>query len=136
MGEKRVWIIQSNWNNLLGKEEAIVSRFYQHLFTEHPEYRPLFTHGESVQRVKFLSMLNIIVNGLDNLELLSVPLKKLGEKHAGMGLIKADYENVATALIRAIDDVSDKSMSDIERASWFDGLMLISNIMLKASDES
>lgn len=49
-------------------------------------------------------MLNIIVNGLDNLELLSAPLKILGEKHRGMSLIKADYENVATALVRAMDE--------------------------------
>jgi len=132
--EEVVRVIQSSWNQLLGKEEAVVIRFYERLFIEHPEYRPLFTHSKKVQRAKFLSMLNIIINGLDNLEFLSDPLKNLGKKHGGMGLINEDYENVAAALVNAIDEVSDKPLSDIERRSWFEGLMTVSKVMMKASN--
>ncbi len=133
LDEKAVGIIQSSWNNMVGKEEAVVSRFYKRLFSEHPEYRPLFTRDMTTQRAKFLSMLNLIVNGLDNLEVLAGPLDVLGKKHRAMGIKKADYKIVANTLVNAIEDVSDQPLSEQEHQSWGDGLMLIASIMMDES---
>ncbi len=133
MDRDKIKTIQASWNNLMGTEEAMVARFYRRFFSTYPEYRQLFVQDMATQRAKFLSMLNLIINGLDQIELLSETLEELGNKHNQLGIKLHDYEIVSQVLIDAIDDVSDRSLSTEERECWHEAYMFIANIMMNAN---
>lgn len=133
MNDQDVALIQGSWNRLVGQEERMIDRFYRLLFDLHPEFEPMFTQGVEVQRLKFISMLNLIVNGLDHMDALEEPLLELGRKHQHLNISLRDYELVNKIFIQAINDVSDKPLSDQERNAWMKGLTLISSIMDKES---
>lgn len=133
MNDEDIALIQSSWNRLVGKEEAAINCFYRLLFDVHPEFEAMFTQGIEAQRLKFITMLNLIVNGLEHLTALEIPLAELGRKHQHLNINLSDYEGVANILIRAIDEVSDKPLSEMEKSAWMKGLMLVSSIMDKES---
>lgn len=133
MNDQDIDLIQGGWNRLVGREDEAIIRFYDLLFSSHPEYKPMFTQTEESLRLKFISMLNVIVNGLEHLDVLEAPLIELGIKHSQFNISISDYEVVAEILIQAIDEVSDKPLTDMDKAAWMKGLMLVSSIMDEAS---
>ena len=133
MNDEDIALIQSSWNRLVGKEEVCINRFYRFLFDAHPEYESLFRQGVESQRLKFITMLNVIVNGLEHLDALKTPLAELGRKHKHLNINLRDYDEVTKMLIDAIDEVSPKPLSDMERSAWTKGLALVSSIMDKES---
>ena len=136
MNAEDINIIQLSWNRLMGKEDATISRFYELLFSQQPEYKPMFTQSEETLRLKFITMLNLIVNGLEHLDLLETHLIDLGKKHIHLNITLNDYEIVAKILIQAIDEVSGDSLTEAEKKAWMEGLMLVSAIMDKESRQS
>lgn len=119
----------------MGREELMINSFYRLLFELHPEFESMFTHGWEVQRLKFITMLNLIVNGLDHLSALEEPLLELGRKHKHLNIDLEDYEQVNKILVRAIDEGSGKPLSDAEKTAWMNGLTLVSQIMDKESGD-
>ncbi len=136
MNDEDIGIIQSSWNKLVGKEEAAIAHFYDLLFKKRPDYRPLFRGKEELQRVKFIAMLNVVINGLEYLEALEGQLLILGRKHRHLNISQEDYDIVASTLIEALDDISDRPFSEAEKAAWMKGLMLVSSIMIRESSPS
>lgn len=124
--------IQMSWGRLLGKEEAVVSRFYDLLFLQNPGYKPMFSQSGETQHLKFITMLNLIVNGLDHLSLLEDHLINLGKKHRHLNIDLDDYETVSKTVVQAVNDVSVEALSSQEKNAWLAGLMLVSNIMYSA----
>ncbi|UZE95463.1 globin domain-containing protein [Alkalimarinus alittae] len=133
MNDEELNLIQFSWNRLRGQEESAISCFYDLLFLQQPQYKLLFTQSSEGQRLKFITMLNLIVNGLEHIDILEAHLADLGTKHHHLNIGMDDYENVAKTLVQAIDEVSAVSLTNREKNAWMKGLMLVSSIMNKTS---
>lgn len=85
-----------------GQSEKAATVFYETLFEQNPKYRELFPEQMSDQRRKFSATLAVAVNTLTDWETLAPVLESLARRHLNYGVTRADYDNVAEALITTL----------------------------------
>lgn len=97
----------------------LVSRFYEILWLEHPEARPLFAKADMEAQKKALAgALGFVVDHLDSPEKLAAYLTAMGERHAAYGTLEHHYDWVGAALLKALAEVvGEHWTAELER-SW------------------
>lgn len=98
--------------------EAAAQAFYARLFEAHPELRPLFKGDMQAQGAKLMEMLSSVAAVLTRPWGLAPMLRRLGERHAGYGVLPWQYRAVGTALLRALQDVLGPEFGPDERRAW------------------
>ena len=110
--------------------EATASGFYHRLFEIAPETRPLFPQDMAEQKSKFMSMLGLIVIGLDKLEAILPAARSLASRHVGYGVRAEHYASVGTALLWTLKRELGPAWTDELAASWAAAYRLLSDVMI------
>lgn len=77
--------------------------FYDTLFSMAPQVRPLLK-GDVVERgKKLMATLNIVVNGLNDLESIISAAQRLGRAHVDYGVENGHYDYVGAALLYVLE---------------------------------
>jgi hemoglobin-like flavoprotein len=97
-----IFLVQSSFADIAQRAEEFGTRFYANLFEAHPELRPLFREDLAVQTKMLIFILRSSVRGLNRMEEMVGGLRALGERHVGYAVKRADYDKVASALIRTL----------------------------------
>jgi methyl-accepting chemotaxis protein len=101
-----VQAIESSFELLAPRGAELVARFYEKLFTEHPETRALFPEDMSGQEKKLLDALALVVRGVRTPSKVRPALRSLGARHAEIGAQSAHYDVVGAVLLSTLSELA------------------------------
>ncbi len=109
LSEKTIEIVKSTVPLLQEKGVEITTRFYEILFSEHPELLNIFNHTNQKKGRQQQALANAVYAAatyIDNLEVIIPVVKQIGHKHRSLGIKAEHYPIVGTCLLRAIKEVA------------------------------
>jgi hemoglobin-like flavoprotein len=132
---ERAELIRTSWARARERPDALAHQFYEELFRLAPHTRSLFAGtGMNAQGRKFIDMLSMVVDALDDPETLEQQLTELGRKHANYGVKLRDYPVVGDALLLTLAKELGSAMTPETRAAWAEAYDIVSSIMVRALD--
>ena len=133
--EIQMQLIEESFAAVAPQGEALVERFYQHLFKDYPEVKPMFTSDPKQQQKKLLNSLVLVVQNLRKPEKLVPALEQLGVRHLDYGTQSAHYPAVGGTLLKTLEEFAgDLWGSELEEA-WATAYGIISQVMIQSAEE-
>lgn len=132
MTPRQIELVKQSWERLTPQAESAAQMFYVRLFELDPALRRLFQSDIGSQARKLASMMTLVVNGLDRLELLVPIARELGRKHAGYGVEKGHYATVGAALLDTLAAGLGESFTREVREAWSATYAVLANTMQSA----
>jgi len=133
MNATQIALINSSFQQLAPAAEAVAASFYRRLFEIDPTLRPLFKHDMALQGRKFMTMLLVVVRGLDALERLLVDVENLGRRHVAYEVSDAHYQTVEVALLWAMQDHLGADWTPEVGEAWTAAYRLLADTMQRAA---
>lgn len=130
MTPEQIALVQSSFERLGPHQPGLATRFYEELFSRHPDLRSLFTTNMAEQEVKFAEKLALIVHAMPRLAELLTHTHSLGARHVGYGVRAADYRSVGEALLAALADVLGDGFDAATSEAWTVAYNLVAETML------
>lgn len=126
-------VLETTFNLVAPRGEEIVDKFYNILFENHPEVKPLFANANMKEQKKhLLNALVLTINNIRKPDILLPVLEGLGVKHQGFGAKPEHYTVVKNVLLSVLADVAgDVWTSDINE-EWDKALEFVSQVMINA----
>ena len=129
--------LETSFDLVAPRGEALVEIFYARLFTAAPAVVPLFAGADmSKQRTKLLVTLVLLRKSLRDLDALVPTLRELGRRHVGYGARPEHYAVVGDTLITAMAEVAGDAWSDTYTRAWADALSVVAEAMLSGPGSS
>jgi hemoglobin-like flavoprotein len=99
----QVYILEQSFNRILIQKQAFAQTFYDRLFEQFPQVKPLFRNTDlKLQQNKLLGALALVVSNLRHPEKLAEPLKELGKRHESYHVHPEHYAMVGTILVETL----------------------------------
>jgi hemoglobin-like flavoprotein len=103
----------------LARDDTFPTRFYQRLFTDHPEAKPLFHRSSpGAQNKMFAQKLTAIVDHIDEPAWLQRELSTLAANHVSYGVTPQMYPWVGEALVATLAEACGESWSPAAEQAW------------------
>ena len=100
MTPHQIHLIRSSFAPLKPLAPTVAEAFYAQLFARDPALRALFRGGDmGEQGARLMQMIGAAIDLLDRPASLNPVLLKLGQRHAGYGVVEAHYASVGAALL-------------------------------------
>ena len=126
-----VELLRSSFEMVAPKADQLADRFYQILFEQSPELKPLFSGTDmGIQRRMLIDSLVCIMGLLEDSKVLEKTLFDLGQKHAAYDVIEDHFPLVGNALIAALAEIAGPDWSDHLEAVWTEAFEAIANGMI------
>lgn len=130
MDDKTIHIVQDTWRHIPPIADTALDLFYGRLFELDPGLKPLFAGTDMTgQKTKLLSTLATTIAGLNTSATLPFDLRKLGQRHAGYGVLPGHYDTVGEALLWTLEKGLGDHWSDEVCAAWTAAYTLIAEQM-------
>ncbi|MFO1019559.1 MAG: methyl-accepting chemotaxis protein [Planctomycetales bacterium] len=129
--------LRRTFQALAPQADRLASNFYDRLFEDFPGLQTLFLNTDfNEQRQKLIQSLAVIVRSLEQPDVLTGYLKRLGGQHADLGVRAEDYPAVGQTLLTVMSELAGPELwtDDVEHA-WIEALDAISTIMLTGAEE-
>jgi methyl-accepting chemotaxis protein len=137
LNDSQIGIIETTFAKLAPKADALVRRFYERLFADHPEVAALFADVDmNAQRRHLVAGLKLVVANLRKPEVLGPKLKELGARHVAYGAEPAHYPVVAQTLLATLAQVAGKAWTPTVAKAWSAGLGAVAQAMLAGAAEA
>lgn len=133
LSEQQKKLIQDSFNkaNLLNEQAS--KTFYDKLFEYAPSLRHIFTSDIKIQGQKFMAMVKVIVDGLEEMDNLTAKLNALAENHIKYGVSVDDYTPMGNALIFTLKaNLGDDFTAEVKKA-WQQLYTGIADIMRQSA---
>jgi hemoglobin-like flavoprotein len=129
-----IFLVQSSFADVAQRADEFGVRFYANLFEAYPEFRPLFRNDMAAQTKMLMFVLSSAVRGLNRMQEMVGGLRALGKRHADYGVKRADYDKLASALIRTLKEfLADEFTVDVQHA-WVTIYGLVAETMIEAAE--
>jgi hemoglobin-like flavoprotein len=135
MNPSYIALINRSFEQLARAAEEVAAAFYRRLFELDPTLRPLFQHDIALQGRKFMTMLAVVVRGLDALDRLLADVENLGRRHVAYGVSDTHYETVEAALLWAIQDRLGAEWTPAVGEAWAAAYRLLAAAMQRAAGD-
>ena len=124
--------------------ENMTIRFYNHLFTSHPEVRSMFPEDMTEQRTKLVSVFELVVFSFVEREPdcfyihkeIIAPLSMLGKKHTEKGVQKMHYPIANELLLRSIKEEAGYVFPEEAEEAWALALSHLTKAMLSETNKA
>jgi len=116
--EETLRAIETSFEALAPQGERLTRRFYERLLGEHPALRPLFPKDLTGQQKKLLDALTLVARGARSPAKLTAALRRLGAKHAALGVTPAQYEIVGSVLLATLAELAGPIWDDRLEEAW------------------
>lgn len=133
MNPTQIALINRSFEQLAPAAQAVAAAFYRRLFELDPSLRPLFQHDIELQGRKFMTMLAVVVRGLDALDRLLTDVENLGRRHVAYGVSDTQYATVEAALLWAIQDRLGAGWTPAVGEAWGAAYRLLADTMQRAA---
>ncbi|MEK8129444.1 NO-inducible flavohemoprotein [Paenibacillus filicis] len=138
LSQKTIHIIKSTVPALEKHGTDITKRFYQLLFTGHPELLNVFNHANQSQGRQQTALANAVyaaAQHIDKLESILPVVRQIAHKHRSLGVRPEHYPIVGQTLLQAIKEVlGDAATEDILQA-WAEAYGVIANVFIGVEAE-
>lgn len=119
MTPHQIALIRGSFEPLKPLAATVAEAFYAQLFARDPALRSLFRGSNMAQQgERLIQMLGAAIQLLDNPAALNPVLLKLGQRHAGYGVIDAHYDSVGAALLDTLAAGLGDGFTPEVRAAW------------------
>jgi hemoglobin-like flavoprotein len=119
------------------QREALVAKFYERLFEEHPEVKPMFEKVDKTGlRRKLLLALITIVDSLEDNEQLRVSLQGISETHTRHHIKTEHYQIFSKILLVTLADFLPDTWTQTTALAWQDALEHITKIIISFGEQS
>ena len=136
MTENQIAVVKNSWAQVAKIDQLVVGNiFYNKLFLDTSELRHLFKGGLEEQSKKLLTMLTVVVKGLDKLDALKTAVQQLAIRHKGYGVQEGHYAKVGAALIYTLEQGLGDAFNATTKEAWVQCYTILSGIMMDAGQE-
>lgn len=119
MTPHQIHLVRSSFAPLQPLAATVAQAFYAQLFTRDPALRTLFRGGDmGEQGARLMQMLGAAIELLDRPASLTPVLLKLGQRHAGYGVVEAHYASVGAALLDTLSAGLGDGFTPDVREAW------------------
>jgi hemoglobin-like flavoprotein len=113
----QVFLLERSFRRILPQKEAFAQAFYDRLFEQFPQVKPLFTYTDMrLQQNKLLGALAMVVSNLRHPEKLVEPLKELGRRHESYHVRPEHYAMVGAILVETLAHFDSTWTLDLQTA--------------------
>ncbi|HEK9102271.1 NO-inducible flavohemoprotein [Bacillus pfraonensis] len=136
LSEKTIEIVKSTVPLLQEKGVEITTRFYQIMFSEHPELLNIFNHTNQKigrQQQALASAVYAAATYIDNLETIIPVVKQIGHKHRSLGIKAEHYPIVGKCLLQAIKEVAEAPQEVLD--AWGEAYGVIADAFISIEAE-
>jgi len=138
LSPKTIQVIKSTVPVLEVHGTAITKRFYEMLFTKHPELLNIFNHANQKQGRQQTALANAVYAAalhIENLEAILPVVKQIGHKHRSLGIKAEHYPIVGENLLAAIKDVLGDAATDEIIQAWAEAYGVIADAFISVEAE-
>jgi nitric oxide dioxygenase len=135
---KTIEIIKSTVPVLAQHGEAITKRFYEMMFTNHPELLNIFNHANQKQGRQPKALANTVYAAaayIDNLEAILPVVRQIAHKHRSLQVKAVHYPIVGKHLLLAIKDVLGDAATDDIIDAWGKAYGVIADVFIQVEKE-
>jgi nitric oxide dioxygenase len=112
-------ILRETLELTLAADDSFPKRFYDRLFSRHPEVIPMFhRNSPGAQRKMFAQKLTMIVDHVEDPDWLARELRTVAESHQRYGVRPEMYAWIGEALIETLRDACDSDWSEAAERAW------------------
>jgi len=133
MTPEQIARIQESFARVAPITETVAELFYGKLFELEPELKLLFKSDMKEQGAKLMATLNVVVNGLTDLELIVPAVQALGRRHVGYGVKSSHYDIVGEALIWTLGEGLGDAFTDDVKEAWVVAYGILATTMKDAA---
>lgn len=131
-----VELLESSFELVKPHADELVDRFYDRLFRENPQVRPLFPDDMRSQKGHLLTALATIVQSLRTPEKLKSYLQDLGLRHISYGVKSQHYPIVGQTLLATLADVAGNAWTPQLEEAWSAAYDAIQSIIFETLAEN
>jgi hemoglobin-like flavoprotein len=136
MTVNQITLVKNSWQIVAGIDQLVVGNlFYTQLFLETPELQRLFKGDLADQSRKLLTMLTVVVKGLDKLDTLKTAIQQLAIRHKGYGVKDEHFAKVGAALLWTLEQGLGDAFDAPTKEAWVECYTILSDIMIDAMKE-
>jgi hemoglobin-like flavoprotein len=110
----------------------LVASFYDQLFTDHPDVRPMFPAEMDGQRDKLLKAIIALVTHYGTPEQLMPALTALGERHDSYGVRIDHYSAVGITLLSTLRRYAGPAWNPEYEGAWLRAYTFAAGVMMQA----
>ena len=129
MTPEQIALVQATFVQIAPKADTLADLFYERLFTSDPALRPLFMGDMGEQRHKLMTVLTVVVPGLDHLDQLLPAIEALGRRHATYGVRNVHYATFCDALLWTLGQVLGDEFTPAARTAWTIAYATLAGVM-------
>lgn len=134
-GGLNVELLEQSFALVAPQADDLVSTFYDNLFTDYPDAKPLFEHTDMAKQKNMLKGgLVMVVENLRKPDVLSKALKGLGARHVKYGALPAHYPLVGNSLLKTLAQYAGSAWTDDVKDAWVGAYGAITELMLEGAD--
>ncbi|WIY62605.1 NO-inducible flavohemoprotein [Bacillus arachidis] len=136
LSAKTIESVKSTVPLLQEKGVEITTRFYQIMFSEHPELLNIFNHTNQKkgrQQQALASAVYAAAAYIDNLEAIIPAVKQIGHKHRSLGIKAEHYPIVGKCLLQAIKEVANAPQEVLD--AWGEAYGVIADAFISIEAE-
>jgi hemoglobin-like flavoprotein len=109
--------------------------FYNTLFTEYPDVKPLFASTNMKDQGDHLyKSLVLVVQNLRNPDFLTNILKGLGTRHVRYGTLPHHYPIVGSVLLKTFENILGTGWTPEVKQAWVDAYGVVTKLMLDGAN--
>ncbi len=136
MTPNTIQLMKTSWAQVAPIADQAAALFYGRLFQVYPEVKPYFKGDMAEQGRKLMAMIGMAVDSLDNLDPLLPVIRESGKRHATYGVLEADYDKVADALLWTLAEGLGEAFTDEVKAAWVTTYGALSEVMKEGAREA
>lgn len=117
---------------------TITKRFYELLFSNHPELLNIFNHANQKQGKQQTALANAVYAAalhIDNLAAIIPVVKQIGHKHRSLGVKPEHYPVVGKYLLMAIKEVLGDAATEEIMSAWAEAYGIIADAFISIEKE-
>ena len=133
----KVELLRQSFDRIKPHKDAFASTFYENLFTDNPEAKPLFVNTDMTKQKKMLlASLLLIMENLRQPDMLADSLKQLGSRHVQYGTLGEHYPLVGAALLKTFESYLGSDWTPEVKEAWEDAYEKITELMLAGASSA
>ncbi|MHC4909785.1 MAG: globin domain-containing protein [Planctomycetota bacterium] len=130
MTEATLNLLRTSFNLLAPRGEELMERFFDKLFGERPELRPLFPEDLTELRSHLLASIVLVMENISDPGSLKAPLQQLGARHEAYGAVGEHYPIFRNTLIATMNEMAGAAWTTGHTDAWTAMLNLVGEVML------
>ncbi len=138
LSEQTIQVIKSTVPVLEIHGTAITRRFYDRLFTSHPELLNIFNHANQQQGKQQMALANAVYAAavhIDKLAAILPVVKQIAHKHRSLGVKPEHYPVVGEHLLGAIKDILGDAATEEILQAWAEAYGVIADAFISIEAE-